>query len=217
MSIRTLDGRMKETSADVPELTGEALEEFKKNHRGMTPAEAAWHQAKYAIISGNYRIWTAIIEDCIKNDRTIDDIHDEIMEKKSKLSAAVRNIITTYYKTEDGTKMIREIVGELIKLMADRAEAGAVMKLIKEIGEYDGSDEQKERITAARTAFDALTDDQKGLVATYGMLVAAENGGKAPEAETPEVVGEQQVTTDEKVSNEEAVETSAKSTEEDGE
>ena len=63
---------------------------------------------------------------------------------------------------------------ELYKLYDDNAHAEAVRDLIDAIGTVEYTNECKEKIDAAREAFDALTDDQKDLVGNIETLEAAE-------------------------------------------
>ncbi|MGM9640016.1 MAG: S-layer homology domain-containing protein [Faecousia sp.] len=60
----------------------------------------------------------------------------------------------------------------LNKLKADKAAADAVMEKIDAIGTV--TLDSQEAITEARTAYEALTKDQKALVSNYDVLVAAE-------------------------------------------
>ena len=57
---------------------------------------------------------------------------------------------------------------------ADAAAAAAVTAAIDAIGDVAYTDESKAKIDAARAAYNALTDDQKALVANYATLTAAE-------------------------------------------
>ncbi|MBQ1858366.1 MAG: leucine-rich repeat protein [Paludibacteraceae bacterium] len=59
-------------------------------------------------------------------------------------------------------------------MKADHDAADAVIDLIDAIGEVSYSDASKDKIDAARKAYDALTDDQKALVTNYDVLIAAE-------------------------------------------
>ena len=61
---------------------------------------------------------------------------------------------------------------KLITLKADKAAAEAVVEKIEAIGEV--TQESEEAIAAARTAYDALTEDQKKLVTNADTLTAAE-------------------------------------------
>jgi len=56
----------------------------------------------------------------------------------------------------------------------DQEAADAVIALIDAIGEVVLTDECKQKIDAARNAYDALTDEQKALVTNYATLTAAE-------------------------------------------
>ena len=58
--------------------------------------------------------------------------------------------------------------------LVDNAAANEVIAKINAIGEVDGSEECKARISDARTSYDALTETQKGLVSNYETLLAAE-------------------------------------------
>lgn len=71
----------------------------------------------------------------------------------------------------DGAALLEQIKAA-DKLASDQAAAQTVMDLIGAIGEValDSAD----AIEAARTAYDALTEEQKSLVTNYDVLVAAE-------------------------------------------
>ena len=56
----------------------------------------------------------------------------------------------------------------------DQIAAEAVMAMIAAIGEVDNSDECKARVTAARQAYEALSDAQKALVTNDDILTVAE-------------------------------------------
>ncbi|MBQ7597630.1 MAG: InlB B-repeat-containing protein [Clostridia bacterium] len=60
------------------------------------------------------------------------------------------------------------------KAAADQVAADAVEEKISAIGEVVYTDECKAKIDDARTAYDALTDDQKAIVENYSALTAAE-------------------------------------------
>ena len=62
---------------------------------------------------------------------------------------------------------------KLAELKADKAAAEAVEEKIAAIGEV--TKESEDAITAARTAYDALTDTQKALVSSLSVLTAAES------------------------------------------
>ena len=72
---------------------------------------------------------------------------------------------------EEGAALLEEIKAA-DQLAADQAAAKAVADLIDAIGEVTLS--STDAIEAARTAYDALTDDQKALVTNYAVLTAAE-------------------------------------------
>ncbi len=60
------------------------------------------------------------------------------------------------------------------KAAADQAAADEVAALIDAIGTVEYTDDSKAKIDAARAAYDALTDDQKALVANYEILTTAD-------------------------------------------
>ena len=59
------------------------------------------------------------------------------------------------------------------KLVADKAEADAVIAKITAIGNVEYTDACKSKIDDASTAYDALTDDQKALVSNFEVLTTA--------------------------------------------
>ena len=79
------------------------------------------------------------------------------------LTVSERKDVDNYQKLLDAEKKYSDL-----KKQDDQAKADAVKKLIDEMG----SDSAK--IKAARTAYDALTKDQKKLVTNYSKLTAAE-------------------------------------------
>lgn len=60
----------------------------------------------------------------------------------------------------------------------------AVFDLIAAIGKIEYSDDCKEKIEAARAAYNALSEDQKTLVKNYNILIAAEEEYDRLEAAT---------------------------------
>lgn len=64
----------------------------------------------------------------------------------------------------------------------------AVEEKIDAIGDIDISNDCKERIDAAREAYDALTEDQKALVSNYSVLTAAENAYEDLEAQDENII-----------------------------
>ena len=175
MSIQTFDGLMKQASADIPELTGEDLEAFKKSHRGMTPREYSIQYLKYTIVYSYRNLMSKLLSECITRNISFADVYKECTEtKSSKLPSSVRRLVTTFGKTETGMSLMTEIVNEQIKALADRAVAEPVAKLIDAIGTVDDSEECKNRVDEARKAYDALDDDKKRMVFRYKLLVDAE-------------------------------------------
>lgn len=175
MSIQTFDGLMKQASADIPELTGEDLEAFKKSHRGMTPREYSIQYLKYTIVYSYRNLMSKLLSECITRNISFADVYKECTEtKSSKLPSSVRRLVTTFGKTETGMSLMTEIVNEQIKALADRAVAEPVAKLIDAIGTVDDSEECKTRVEEARKAYDALDDAQKLMVFRYKLLTDAE-------------------------------------------
>ena len=80
-------------------------------------------------------------------------------------------VISKEAAAEDGKALLEKIKADN-KLAEDQAAAQAVTDLINAIGEVSLS--SSETIQAARTAYDALTDEQKALVTNYEALVNAE-------------------------------------------
>lgn len=175
MSIQTFDGLMKQASADIPELTGEDLDAFKKSHRGMTPREYSIQYLKYTIVYSYRNLMSKLLSECITRNISFADVYKECTEtKSSKLPSSVRRLVTTFGKTETGMSLMTEIVNEQIKALADRAVAEPVAKLIDAIGTVDDSEECKTRVEEARKAYDELDDAQKLMVFRYKLLTDAE-------------------------------------------
>ena len=108
-------------------------------------------------------------------DDLIDAIGEVTLESESVITAArsAYNALTDEQKARV-TKLTALTVTEtkLAELKADNAAAEAVEKKIADIGEV--TVESEDAITAARTAYDALTDAQKALVTKLSVLTAAE-------------------------------------------
>ena len=108
-------------------------------------------------------------------DELIDAIGEVTLESESAITAArsAYNALTDEQKARV-TKLAALTVAEtkLEELKADKAAAEAVEKKIADIGEV--TVESENAITAARTAYDALTDTQKTLVTNLSVLTAAE-------------------------------------------
>ena len=108
-------------------------------------------------------------------DDLIDAIGEVTLESESAITAArsAYNALTDEQKARV-TKLEALTAAEtkLNELKADKAAAEAVEKQIVDIGEV--TVESENAITAARTAYDALTDAQKALVTNLSVLTAAE-------------------------------------------
>ena len=111
----------------------------------------------------------------------IDAIGDVTLASEPAIVAArsAYNALTAAQKalvTNLSTLTAAEAKLEILKKQAesDEAAANAVTDLISAIGTVEYTSESKSRIDAAREAYDALTDAQKGLVTNYGVLTAAE-------------------------------------------
>ena len=76
-------------------------------------------------------------------------------------------LVTNYKKLTDAEVLY-------LKLKIDNDKADNVKALIDEIGTVDYNDDTGAKIGTARTAYDALTDDQKALVTNYATLTAKE-------------------------------------------
>ena len=86
------------------------------------------------------------------------------------LTTEQQALVTNYTTLEDAETAF----AELKKAADDKAAADAVDELIGKIGEVEYTAVCKGKIDAARTAYDALTTDQKALVANLPVLEAAE-------------------------------------------
>ena len=95
-------------------------------------------------------------------------------------TTGVVNTIKAEAKTADELKEIGQAAYDAGYTVYGLALGGVdhapddVAALIDDIGEVEYTDESKEKIVAARTAYEALTDDQKALVENYETLTAAE-------------------------------------------
>lgn len=93
---------------------------------------------------------------------------DAARKAYKSLSAADKAKVTKLPTLEAAEKKYQEL-----KTADDRAKANAVVSLIDKIGNPVTLDDEK-AIQAARSAYDALTTDQKALVSNYAKLTAAE-------------------------------------------
>lgn len=80
-----------------------------------------------------------------------------------------KKLVTNY----DGLKKAEEILAPLVKAKNDQDAAAAVVSKITSLPS-DITLQNKAAVEAARTAYNALTDDQKNLVSNYNTLTAAE-------------------------------------------
>ena len=82
-------------------------------------------------------------------------------------------------------------VSATFEVDTDLVNANAVNDLIDAIGEVEYTDESKNKIDAARTAYDALTNEQKALVDHYDTLTAAEDSYAALQAAAEQAAADQ--------------------------
>ena len=127
--------------------------------------------------------WDKLVADHAAAD-AVEELIEEIGkvtytdESKEKIDAAreAYEALTDDQKALIDEEIYEELTDaeELYKLYDDNAHAEEVRDLIDAIGEVEYTDESKEKIDAAREAFDALTDDQKDLVGNVEVLEEAE-------------------------------------------
>ena len=118
--------------------------------------------------------------------KAVDDLIDAIGEvaltddSKAKIDAAraAYDALTDAQKTlvnDLATLTDAETAYQkLEKAAADKAAADDVIEKINNIGKVKGNKDSKDKIDAARAAYDALTDEQKALVDNYETLTKAE-------------------------------------------
>ncbi|MGI5874505.1 MAG: S-layer homology domain-containing protein [Bacillota bacterium] len=112
------------------------------------------------------------------------DSKDDIEAARSAFDAltdAQKELVTNADTLEQAEKAYEALTQQ----GDDRAKADAVTELIRAIGDVDASAECKERIDAARAAYDALTNAQKELVTNAAALTAAEEAYAALTAPLP--------------------------------
>lgn len=140
----------------------------------LTLAERPYVTNRSTLIAAENRYPAAVL------DEKIEGLAPVTLEKEEDILAARAEYqgMTNAQKREvRNLALLEEAERQLSVLKADKEAADAVIEKIGEIGEV--TLESKAKIDAARTAYDALTDDQKQLVQdaeepNYATLVAAE-------------------------------------------
>ena len=135
------------------------------NYAKLTAAEATYKElddhAKANVIIG---LINDIDEVAYPTSKGVIDVAREAYDA---LTADQKALVTNYSTLTDAET-------EYAKLKADNEAANAVDALISAIGKVEYTTTCKTKIDAARTAYDALTADQKALVTNYSALTDAE-------------------------------------------
>ena len=104
----------------------------------------------------------------------INSIGESYVDISDALNAVKTIIKTNVYDNLDVTStLVAQSVADLQEALSD-AKAEVVKAKINAIGEVSYTQESKNKINAAREAYDALSDAQKQSVTNYNVLVAAE-------------------------------------------
>ena len=108
--------------------------------------------------------------------KAIKDIGTVTLEKEDTIKAARNAYAALDADLKPEINNLNDLVTAEATLqgLKDQKAANEVKALIDDIGEVTATDECKEKIDAARTAFDSLSDDQQALVTNYAALTAAE-------------------------------------------
>ena len=137
---------------------------------------------KLDVLEAAEAMWEKLVEDNAAAD-AVDELIDAIGEveftqdSKDKIDAAreAYDALTDDQKPlVDHLDVLEAAEAAWDKLVEDHAAADAVDELIDAIGEVEFTQDSKDKIDAAREAYDALTDDQKPLVDHLDVLEAAE-------------------------------------------
>ena len=102
---------------------------------------------------------------------------DAAREAYDALTDAQKESVTNYNKLQAAEEEYDRLLQEGGQEAVDQAAAAAAVRKINAIGEVELTEECKEKIDAAREAYDDLTDAQKALVTTeqYKVLTDAED------------------------------------------
>lgn len=117
------------------------------------------------------------IEAAIAVDELIDAIGEVTLAKEQQITAA-RAAYDALNANQNRFVLHLDVLqaaeARLAELKANKAAAEEVEELIEAIGEVNVLKECREKIEAARTAYDALNEEAKAMVTNYGTLTAAE-------------------------------------------
>jgi DNA repair exonuclease SbcCD ATPase subunit len=91
------------------------------------------------------------------------------------LTEAQKELVSNVQKLNDAIARYNELKAAAEQAAADRAAADAVIQKINAIGTVEYTDASKAKIDAARNAYNALTETQKGLVSNARTLTDAVN------------------------------------------
>ena len=145
-----------------PQAFKEAVETARANYAALTPAQ------KDVFPADTLKVLT--------DSEAIIPVVDEINaigtpENTAAFSAAVQDARADYDALTGDQKAI--FLAAVLAVLTDDEAIIPVMDKIDAIGDVEYTDESKGKIDDANDAYDALTDDQKALVANYGTLEQA--------------------------------------------
>ena len=129
------------------------------NYAKLTVAEATYNAVDNAVNKIDEICWVEYTAEC-------KEAIDEARAAYNALDADQKALVTNA-----GTLTAAETS---YKTLDDTAKANAVVAKINAIGEVEYTTESKEAIDEAKAAYNALTGDQKALVANYETLTTAE-------------------------------------------
>ena len=116
---------------------------------------------------------TALEETIATANNYVAEISETYAGVASTLSSAITNANTVYENKNVTATQVANMTDELLGKI-DEAHAGVVMEKIKAIGTVTYTTDCKDKIDAAREAYDELTDDRKAIVNNYQDLTDAE-------------------------------------------
>lgn len=167
----TLD---KETAIRDARIAYDALTDAQKafvtNYQTLTAAEAT-----LATLKQDQAAAEAVMEKINAIGTVTLDSEEAInaaWEAYNALTVAQKALVTNYNALTAAQEVLTQLKDDAAQAAADKAAADAVIAKIDAIGTVTLEDEAA--ITAARTAYDALTNAQKALVTNYETLTAAE-------------------------------------------
>ena len=156
---------IKEARDAYDALTNDEQRGFVSNYATLTAAETEYENQKVSGVNNAKNLIDAI------GEVTYPDSGEAILTARDAYDA-----LTAEQKTLVGEEYLAKLVDAeaTYKSLDDNYKADQADSLIALIGTVEDTKACKDKIDAARGAYDALTDEQKALVENYAVLEAAE-------------------------------------------